>query len=239
MQPTTWILEKELKMEDLRAAAEKEWQSIIQDFPRWSATDARRWALSRFPTMFFMPVLGLCLRRTVLEDPRWWEAYSPGAGHLLFDRGRDEFDRHLKSKLLLDLAHNVEHPFRVILKALDPSNRATDFSAIYRDLLRANNPYLKNVPPRWQEVLDLIRLSRNTVHNSWVHSPANQKNYSVTFKGVSYAFVVGNQLEFMSWDFLHDLAEEALRIMVAVVRDENVIALSAIPDLGAGDPISP
>jgi len=233
-----WILEKEMKMEQVRAAAEKEWQAILREFSQWGVDDARRWALSRFPTMLFLPVLGLCLRRTVLEDPRWWEEYAPGAGHLLFDRGRDEFDRHLKGKLLLDLAHNIEHPFRLILKALDPSNSASDFSAVYRDLLRENRPYLKNVPHGWQEVLDLIRLSRNTVHNSWIHSPANQKHYTVTFKAVSYDFIVGKQLEFISWDLLHDLAEEALRIIVAVVRDRNVLALRAIPDAGAGEPIA-
>src|SRR5262249_59269290 len=100
---------------------------------------------------------------------------------------------------------------------------------------REKEPYLKNVPTGWQEVLDLIRLSRNTVHNSWVHSPANQMDYTVNFKGVPYAFVVGKPLE-LSWDLLHDLAEEALRIMVAVVRDANVLALASVPDAGAGEP---
>ena len=135
------------------------------------------------------------------------------------------------------MTHNIEHPFRLILKALDASNSASDFSAVYRNLLRKKEPYLKNVPSGWQEVLDLIRLSRNTVHNSWIHSPANQKDYTVTFKGVPYAFVVGRPLE-LSWDFLNDLAVETLRIMVAVVRDANVLALTSVPDPGAGDPIS-
>lgn len=237
MDANNWILEKEMKMEQVRAAAENEWRLIIRDFPGWPKNDARRWALSRFTAMLFLPVLGLCLRRTVLEDPRWWEGYAPGAGHLIFNTGRDQYDRHLKGKLLLDMTHNIEHPFRLILTALDASNRDTDFSAVYGRLLRQNKPYLKNVPPGWQEVLDLIRLSRNTVHNSWIHSPANQKDYTVTFKGVPYDFVVGRPLE-LSWDLLHDLAEESLRIMIAVVKDANVLALTAIPDPGAGDPIN-
>lgn len=226
-----------MRMEALRASAQKEWELIRADFPLWGKDDARRWALSRIPPMLFSPTLGLCLRRTVLEDPNWWETYAPGAGPILFKSGRDEFDRHLKGKLLLDLAHNIELPFRVILMALDHASQVSDFSAVYNSLLRENKPYLRNVPSDWRGTLDLIRLSRNTVHNSWFHYPKNQKNQMVIFKGTSYAFIVGKQLDFISWNLLHDLSEDALRIIVAVVRDPNVLALQAVQDAGAGEPI--
>ena len=110
-----------------------------------------------------MSVLGLYIMRVHLSYPEWWERYANGAPPKLCENGRTEFDRQLKGKLLIDLAGNLEHSFRLILKQLDPQTQAADFSAIYARLLRENNPYLQSPPPDSLATLDLLRLIRNTI----------------------------------------------------------------------------
>ena len=230
-----WIVKAEYELEALRKHAEMERDRIRNEFQAWPKDDVRRWTISRLSTILFMPVLGLYIMRVHLSYPAWWQQYAEGSPPKLCEDGRTEFDRHLKGKLILDLVGNLEHSFRLILMQLDPQTQADDFSTISASLLRQNNPYLQSPPPNSLATLDLLRLIRNTVHNSWVHFPESGKCRAIPFKGVTYNFIVGKKLDFISWDLVTGMVEDVLRIALAVVRDPNVIAFPAIPELGAGD----
>ena len=115
-----WIAKAEYELEALRKRAEMERDSIPNEFHAWPNDDVRRWTISRLSTIFFMPFLGLYIMRVHLSYPEWWEEYANGAPLKLCEDGRTEFDRQLKGKLLIDLAGNLEHSFRLILKQLDP-----------------------------------------------------------------------------------------------------------------------
>jgi hypothetical protein len=67
--------------------------------------------------------------------------------------------------------------------------------------------------------------------------PESGQNREIPFKGVTYSFIVGKKLDFISWDLLTAITEDILRIALAVVKDPRVIALSAMSDPGAGDPL--
>lgn len=235
MESKNWVLDAEMAMENLRKTAEIEFERLKKDFPAWPENDARRWAVARFPTIFFVPVLGLYLRRSYMDDAAWWERYAPGAGPDLLKNGRQHFDRHLKGKLILDLVGGVEHPFRVILNSLDPVNKNVAFSSLYRALFRQEAPYLEKVPEGWSETLDLLRHIRNSVHNSWVYFPESRRDTSISFKGKTYTFRFGHQIDFPTWEFLNELSADTLRIMVGVIRDPKVAAQPDIPDPGAGE----
>lgn len=232
-----WILKAEGRLETIRKMAEIERDRIRSEFPNWPQDDTRRWAVSRFTTQLFLPVLGLYIMRVHLSYPAWWEQYATGCGNVLLQPGRDEFDRTIKGKLIIDLVGNLEHSFRLILRQLDPANNASDFSALYNSLLRANNPYLRSIPADWQPPLELLRRIRNTVHNAWMYSPENGKNASITYKGETFALVVGKQLDFISWDLICNIAEDVFRLILAVVRDENVTSVPAMPDPAASTPL--
>ena len=232
-----WIVKAEEKLETIRKVAETERDRIRKEFPTWPENDVRRWAVSRFATMLFLPVLGLYIMRAHLSEPAWWEHYATGCGDLLLQPGRDEFDRTVKGKLIIDLVGNLEHSFRVILRRLDPASKASDFSALCNSLLRANDPYLKAIPVDWQAPVDLLRRVRNTVHNAWMYFPKNGKNASVVYKGKTFELIVGKPIDFISWDLLCDIADDVLKIILAVVGDENVKSISDIPDQAAGTPL--
>jgi hypothetical protein len=227
-----WVIKAEVRIEAIRKAAENELQVLKHDFAHWQGDDARRGMIMRFATILFVPVVSLYTMRVHMHDPMWWEQYAPGAGKGLADAGRTAFDKGIKSKLILDLVGNLEHSFRLILNQLDPANKASKFGSIYRRLFGASNPLLDSAPSEWEPTLELLRLMRNTVHNSWAHFPDNGENTHVIFNGKRYEFVVGKTLDFVSWDLLGEIADSVLKIAIGVVRDRNVVHLASIRDFG-------
>lgn len=236
MLKTDWVLKAEFRIEAIRKAAENELQAIKRDYPHWPQDDARRCAVMRLASILFFPVVSLYTMRIHMADPAWWEQYAQGFGNDLADHGRTAFNRGVKSMLILDLVGNTEHSFRLILNQLDPSNRTSNLVTICHSLFRIRNPNLQSIPANWEPTINLLRLMRNTIHNSWAHFPDNGKNATVTFKGNKYEFIVGKPLDFVSWDLIGDLSESLFQIVVAVVRDANVVRFLPIKDFGVAQP---
>jgi hypothetical protein len=232
MLKTDWALKAEFRIEAIRKAAENELQAIKRDFPHWPQDDARRCAIMRLASMLFVPVVSLYVMRIHMADPAWWEQYSQGAGNDLADPGRTAFGRGIKGNLIIDLVGNSEHSFRLILNQLDPTNEASKFATICEGLFRTTTPHLSKVPDDWEPTIKLLRLMRNTIHTAWAYFPDNGKNATVIFKGTKYDFIVGKPLNFVSWDLLGEISESLFHILIAVVRDANVILLPTIKDFG-------
>lgn len=233
MLKTDWVLKAEFRMEAIRNAAENELEALKRDFPHWPPDDARRCAIMRLASMLFVPVVSLYTMRIHMADPAWWEQYAQGDGNDLADYGRTAFDKGIRGKLIMDLVGNSEHSFRLILNQLDPANEASKFATICQSLFRATNPHLSSVPADWEPTIKLLRLMRNTIHTAWAYFPDNGKNATVIFKGNKYEFIVGEPLNFVSWDLLGEISENLFQILNAVVRDANVVSLPTIKDFGA------
>lgn len=232
MLVTDWMQKAEFQIETLRKAAEIELQAIRHDFPSWQKEDVRQCAIMRLGTILFVPVVSLYTMRVHMCDPAWWEQHATGAGSGLAAPGRTAFDRGIKGKLILDLVRNLEHSFRLILGQLDPHNGASKFWSICQSLFRSEKPYLSSIPTDWEPTMKLLRLIRNTVHNAWAHFPENGKDETVVFRDITFQFVVGQPLTFISWDLLGNISESVIKIVTAVVRDANVTCLPPIKDFG-------
>jgi len=232
MLQTDWVVKAEFQIEAIRKAAENGLQALKNDYPNWPYNDARRAAVMRLASILFFPVVSLYVMRMHMHDPDWWEQYAPGSGVDMANHGRDAFDRGVKGRLIVELLGNLEHSFRLILNQLDPTNTDWKFQKICQSLLRPSHPRLDKIPAEWEPTLQLLRLMRNTVHNSWTHCPENGKNATVIFKGKSYEFIVEKPLDFVSWDLLGDITRSVLQIVVEVVRDKNVVSLPTIRDFG-------
>jgi hypothetical protein len=183
MLRTDWISNAEGRLETLRKRAEVESDRLKVDFPQWPSNDVRRWAVIRFSTGLFLPTVGLCIMRLHLSEAAWWEQYARGSGQALLEPGRTAFDQTVKAKLILDLVGNLEHSFRLILRHLDPSNNASNFASIYNSLLRTTKPYLDGIPSEWKPQLELLRRVRNSIHNAWMYSPEDLKDFSTVYRG--------------------------------------------------------
>lgn len=232
MLVTDWVQKAEFQIEALRKAAEVELYAIRRDFSSWPKDDVRQCAIMRLSTILFVPVVGLYTMRVHMCDPAWWEQYATGVGSSLAAPGRTAFDRGIKGKLIMDLVGNLEHSFRLILGQLDPHNKASKFRSICHSLFRSKNPYLSSISAEWEPTMNLLRLIRNTVHNSWAHFPENGRAETIVFRGITYQFVVGKPLTFISWDLLGNICESVFQIVIGVVRDANVTCLPPIKDFG-------
>ncbi|TQK53292.1 hypothetical protein FB479_111112 [Brevibacillus sp. AG162] len=94
---------------------------------------------------------------------------------------------------------SIESGLRNILRALDPKacNKGNaEFESVYLALLIRLN--LREYKP----VLDLLRCTRNTIHNNGVYFNPNKEGEEILFKGNTYNFKNGEPIKYVTFDFL-------------------------------------
>jgi hypothetical protein len=116
----------------------------------------------------------------------------------------------------------VENKFRIFLRAIDPiacGGGTEAFESIYACLLRSK---LSSPPPEAFELLELIRLTRNTIHNDSVYLNKKGLDNVVTYKGINYAFYHGKPINFVTWEFLIMMAADIQNLFSIIVSDKVI-----------------
>lgn len=130
----------------------------------------------------------------------------------------------------------VESGFRLLLRALDPSacsGATAEFKSVYECLLttklgRGRQDYA---------LLDLLRLTRNTVHNEGVHFHKSGRGTVLSYKGVDYSFQHGQPIEFATWTLVQELLDDSVKLVEAVVENPAIAQFrGSIQDPGAHAP---
>jgi len=137
---------------------------------------------------------------------------------------------YLKVGFVQNLFSIIDSTFRILLRKLDPgaANFSTeDIEAVFRALCKR----ITAKPSNADELMKLLRLIRNTVHNNGVFFPKNQKDDQVIYKGVTYHFIVGKPVSFVTWEFLIERLEDVLQLLIQVIHHPNIIGITdEIPD---------
>jgi hypothetical protein len=82
------------------------------------------------------------------------------------------------------------------------------------------------------ELLKLLRLSRNTYHNNGVFYSEKQTDDDVTYKGKTYHFTHGKPVNFLNWNFLIDRLDDVRELFLAIIMNPTIIGIAdEIPDL--------
>ena len=76
------------------------------------------------------------------------------------------------------------------------------------------------------DLLDLLRLVRNTIHNNGVYFAPDGQDAVVTYKGITYHFYHGKAVDFASWDLLLEIADAVRQLLLDVIADQ---AVSGVP----------
>jgi len=93
------------------------------------------------------------------------------------------------------------------------------FKSVYDYLL---TPKLSRCPSESIELLDLLRLVRNTVHNNGVYFHRSGRNEIVHWRGEDYEFKQGFPVDFVNWSFCIDIADASRGLLRSVVEDPNL-----------------
>jgi hypothetical protein len=127
-----------------------------------------------------------------------------------------DFEMSIKIGFIQTFFASIESSFRIICREVSPgriNNTAGEFKSVY-DHLFSNKFNL----PNHICLLDLLRLSRNTIHNNGIFYSKNQMDTVVEFKGIKYKFEVGKIPSFLTWELLLSLIADIKDMHVDVVN---------------------
>ncbi len=170
-------------------------------------------------------------------DNAWWDEPQQQRifnSYELYDRSiaaNYYNNAFVKYTFMHKLFGEIENTFRQLLRKIDPvaANNATeDISAVFGALCSR----IGHKPSESDELLKLLRLSRNTIHNNGVFYPKNHRDDEVTYKGKTYHFTHAKPISFVNWDFLIDRMDDVRELFTAIITNSNIIGIAdEIPDL--------
>ncbi|HEX9927285.1 MAG TPA: hypothetical protein VGB02_01950 [Pyrinomonadaceae bacterium] len=163
-------------------------------------------------------------------DNSWWkEVYkSPFPNFTDYDKSvviNNLTVGFVKVAFVQNLFSIIDSSFRLYLRAIDPTvcNGSTgNFQNIYTAL----KSRLTAFPSDGDELIKLLRLTRNTIHNNGVYFDKNANNDQVTYKSVTYNFNHGKVIKFVTWEWLIEMLDDARQMLMGIILDANIIGIT-------------
>ncbi|MEP6743134.1 MAG: hypothetical protein ABJB61_11595, partial [bacterium] len=214
---------------------------ITEVIPSISEKDVRRTAFAHLANIVSFMTLSFYFINNHLLPPEneWWSKppqQSLYGSYDVYNRSiaANSFNNAFsKYTVMHKLFGELESTFRQLLRKLDPSaaNNATErITSVFKILCAT----IGDKPAESNELLKLLRLSRNTIHNNGVFYSKKQTDDEVTYKGKTYQFKHGKPISFVNWEFLIDRVDDARQLLRAVITNPNIIAIEdEIPDMFA------
>jgi hypothetical protein len=199
------------------------------------AHDARITAYSKAINVLNSVQLAFTFISKHLLNGQWWEVV---ASNHIQDADKqiyaNEFANFTKIAFVQGMFLAIESSLRLFLRSIDTSacNGGTaEFKSIYECLF---NSKLTEAPSNGIELLDLLRLVRNTIHNNGVYFHPSGNDVSVTWDGDTFEFKQGTPVDFVTWEFMMRICEALRLLLLKVVEDSNLKMISTQID----DPFS-
>lgn len=202
---------------------------IISQFPNWDPIkDARITIFSKCINVCNSTQLAFTFMQFHLTDIEWWQKISKNPiSHADIQIYINEYDMFTKIGFLQFSFSSIESALRIFVKSLDPTacnNGTSEFKNIYSYLLKRLNLQSQ------ENMLDLLRLIRNTIHNNGVYFHKNGNNESISYKGKSYDFNIGNRISFVTWDFIFEIMKDIEDLIVEIINSNELRVISMIND---------
>jgi hypothetical protein len=199
--------------------------------------DARLTGLAHLIRLVDCTLLSFTLMSDNLLPPdnKWWDAVrtQPLDSFIHSHRSMtvNTFNNSfIKFGFLHKLFSTIENTSRLVLRALDPyaaNNATSSIYSVWRELF----PRLTAQTANPADLLTLLRLTRNTIHNNGVYVSKHQQDEQITYKGTIYDFTHMKPINFVNWSFLIERLDDVRTLLVSIVSDANVIGITNfIPD---------
>ena len=227
------------QLELIRDQSAQDKESIMAIYSSfYPKKDARVTAFSKMINVFNSVQLALTFVSKHLLDLNWWKANSreeiPVSDVKTYV---EEFMSFSKIGFVQFLFSTTESSLRLFLRALDPvacKGGMAEFKSVYDCLLKSK---LSTCPNEGIELLDLLRLVRNTIHNNGVYFHPDGRDAAVTWLETLYEFRQSAPVDFVTWQFLLDVSDATRSLTCTVVADTNMRAIAnEITDPFAPDP---
>lgn len=227
-----------LKLEKFRVRVDTELErlvSTLQPQVNWIvilSKDARANALAHLGMLVDSTSLSLVFINEHLLplNNSWWEekhkppfvGFDDSHKALMINTFNNAF---IKFAFLHFLFSEIESSFRIFLRHLNPvaaNGAKDDFSKVYKALKIEIKPTLKGS----DNLINLLRESRNTIHNNSAYFNRNSSNdKQITYRGKIYEFKHGKPISFATWEWLFEMFEDILELYIKVIYDPKIIGV--------------
>lgn len=216
------------QLEPIRDQAAQDKESVMATYSSLNARkDARVTAFSKLINVFNSVQLALTFVSKHLLNLGWWKAVSKEVISVSDAKVYvEEFMGFSKIGFVQFLFSTTESSLRLFLRALDPTacdGGMAPFKSVYDCLFRSK---LSACPHEGIELLDLLRLIRNTIHNNGVYFHRSGRDATVTWRGTLYEFKQAVPVDFVTWEFLLEVSNAVRALMRTVVEDTNLEAIT-------------
>ncbi|MFN2533028.1 MAG: hypothetical protein ABR555_17215 [Pyrinomonadaceae bacterium] len=223
----------------LRSAITADYETVQRALPFLTQAEVRLGAFAHLHHTIDSAMLSLHFIDNYLlpVDNEWWSAPKQQSLFGSFDDWYKESmvnsfnNGSVKYAVLHQLFGKIENTFRHLLRKLDPSaaNNATlDIKSVFEALCGC----IGNKPAQSSELLKLLRLSRNTIHNNGVFYSNKQTDDVVTYNDKLYEFKHAKPVNFINWHFLIDRMDDVRQLFSAVINDPLILGIKGeIPDM--------
>ncbi len=212
-------------------------ESIDQQFPAWRVSydtnpqdylshDARREYFISLRVILQNAQLGYIYIRDHLTNENWWRSQIGEFREAVVFQALREQALMLKFYSFHAIAVVTEETCRAIVRAAP-----NIFGVRWQDpFYRVYSRLLELARCRqYEELFEVMRLTRNTIHTNGVFSPNDRQNQTISYGGRSFLFEVNRTLSWMGDDFPEWLAAEMSVAMQCVVSSPIVSGISQCP----------
>ena len=197
--------------------------------------DARITAFSKFINVLNSVQLAFTFISKHLLHKQWWDAITRTP---ISDADKqvyaNEFATFIKVGFVHAMFSSIESSLRLFLRALDPVacyGGMAEFKSIYDCLFSSK---LAAPPADGTELLDLLRLVRNTIHNNGVYFNPHSADVTLSWQGQTFEFRQGAPVDFVTWEFLIQVSDSLRILLRQVVGDTSLRNITVVID----DPFS-
>ena len=212
------------QLQPIRDRAIDDKTAIVAFYPFASPEhDARITAFGKLINVLNSVQLAFTFTSKHLIHKQWWDAIArtpiPDGDQQMY---ANEFANFTKVGFVHAMFSSIESSLRLFLRALDPgacNGGLAEFKSIYDCLFSSK---LATAPADGTQLLDLLRLVRNTIHNNGVYFSPRDGTVVLNWQGYTCEFKQGVPVDFVTWDFLIRVSDSLRILLRQVVEDGNL-----------------
>lgn len=212
------------QLQPVRDRAVDDKTAVVALYPfATSEHDARITAFSKLINVLNSVQLAFTFVSKHLLHKPWWDAIArtpiPDSDKQVY---ANEFANFTKVGFVHAMFSSIESSLRLFLRALDPvacNGGMAEFKSIYDCLFSSK---LATAPTDGTQLLDLLRLVRNTIHNNGVYFNPRGGNVTLNWQGQTFEFRQGAPVDFVTWEFLIRVSDSLRTLLRQVVEDAKL-----------------
>ena len=210
-------------LDDVRASCDRVLNALRVDYG-WSDGDWRMVTVNRLRNVIQSALAVRVFQWVIFPNDNFWKAFFEGvpSPDQMMDHFR-ELDMMARFAALHGMFSALEADVRTIVSRIDPNacggGKATFDSIVKWLLVRVASA------AQYSDFAEVVRLTRNTIHNNGVHRPTNGQNITIQYKGRVFVFIVDQPIEFAGWDFVAFVGHELLGLLSTLVTDQAIVGL--------------